>query len=233
MTCIVAHRGASGLVAHGNTKEAFDAAVAIGCNWVDLALRRTRDGTLLVHHDPDIRGVPLRALDVEDALRAGRRDGLELMTLHEVMERYATTLCFDVELKEAGYEQRVLDTVRRSHTPDRLVFTSFLESAVSTLRRLDPDYPTGLLLGQETSDFFPKKRLHACGANFAVPHRSMLGLGLLRRLRSMGLPAWIWTVNDTRQMRAMMELGVAGIITDRPDLALAVRASLHARLKEP
>ncbi len=107
------------------------------------------------------------------------------------------------------------------------MFTSFLESAISTLRRLEPEYPAGLLLGQETTDFFPRKRLKACGANFAVPHRSMLGLGLLRRLRSMGLPAWIWTVNDTQQMKALFELGVAGIITDRPDLALAVRATLR------
>jgi len=219
------------LVAHGNTLDAFDAAVAIGCDWVELDIRITRDGTLVVHHDSDIRGVPIRELDVEDAQRASRQGGHAIQTLHEVLERYAQPLCFDIELKEEGYEALVVDTVRKTHAPDRIVFTSFLESTVARLRQLAPESSTGLLLGHEMADLFPRKRLIDCQASFAVPHRSMLGLGMLRRLRSMGLPVWVWTVNQPNRMRSLMDAGVAGLITDRPDLALGMRATHRSRTK--
>ena len=231
MPCIVAHRGASGLVTHGNTIDAFDAAVAIGCDWVELDVRITRDGTLVVHHDAVIRGVSIRDLDVEDAQQAAKQDGHDLQMLHDVLERYAQPLCFDIELKEGGYESLVLDTVRKTHAPDRVVFTSFLESSVARLRTLAPECRTGLLLGQEIADLFPRQRLIDCKASFAVPHRSMLGLGMLRRLRSMSLPVWVWTVNQPEPMRALMEEGVEGLITDRPDLALAMRTTHRARMQ--
>ena len=230
MPRIVAHRGASGLVTHGNTIDAFDAAVAIDCEWVEIDVRITRDGTLVVHHDAVIRGVSIRDLDVEDAQQAAKQDGHDLQMLHDVLERYAKPLCFDIELKEAGYESLVLDTVRKTHTPDRVVYTSFLESAVAQLRQLAPESKTGLLLGHEMADLFPCQRLIDCKASFAVPHRSMLGLGMLRRLRSMNLPVWVWTVNQPEPMRALMEAGVEGLITDRPDLALAMRTTHRARM---
>ena len=83
---IVAHRGASGLVEHGNTLEAFEKAIEVGAPMMELDVRRTRDGQLVVHHDSDVDEVPLHALSYPELIDRTRGHGYRAPLLQEVVD---------------------------------------------------------------------------------------------------------------------------------------------------
>jgi glycerophosphoryl diester phosphodiesterase len=121
MTLVVAHRGASS-VAPENTLAAFEKAIELGADAVELDVRRGAEGGLVISHDP------LPAPDVP--------------TLEQVVELCAGRIALDVELKEADLELDVLHVVAGAD----VVLTSFLPEVVAEIKRLRPDVRTGLLL---------------------------------------------------------------------------------------
>jgi glycerophosphoryl diester phosphodiesterase len=236
-TRVVAHRGASGLVPHGNTPEAFDAAVSVGARWAEIDVRRTSDGSLVVHHDPCIGDVPLARMSLDDARRASDRQGRVLLTLGELLARWGEALCFDVELKEPGTEADTVRCVRAHLPPERTVYTSFVDASVARIRRLAPDTDAGLLLGLEAptsrirtrlSELFPARRARACDATFVAPNVQLVRAGFLDRMRLAGLPVWVWTVNDPSALQRLIRAGASAVVTDRPDIGLGIIGGLAA-----
>jgi glycerophosphoryl diester phosphodiesterase len=184
-TLVVAHRGASS-VAPENTLEAFEKAIELGADMVEFDVRRGGDGRLVISHDP------LPAPDVP--------------TLDQVVELCAGRIALDVELKEAGLENEVLQVVASAD----VVVTSFLPEVVTAAKRLRPDVRTGLLL----------RRLPAADApaDFLAPH-----VELLHRVPGDGLV--VWTVNDEATLERLFgDPRVAAVVTDDVELALAVRS---------
>jgi len=144
MTLVVAHRGASA-VAPENTLEAFAKAIDLGADMVELDVRRSGDGGLVISHDPvPARGAP---------------------TLEQVFDLCAGRIALDVELKEPGLEADVL----RVASGVDVVITSFLAEVVAETKRLRPDVRTGLLLGGETTSV-----PGATPADFLAPHVDLL-----------------------------------------------------------
>lgn len=205
MTLIAAHRGASA-IAPENTLEAFEAAIAVGADMVEFDVRSTADGVLVVTHDP----LPPSPYD-ELRPRPPR--------LEEVVGVCAGRIQLDVELKEAGVEERVLDVVAARFATDAFVVTSFLHGVVAAVKRLRSDVRAGLLLGEETA-------LDAAEASFdfLAPHVSLLERGFAANAMT---DLVVWTVNDDALLRRYLDdPRVSAVITDDPALALAVRAEL-------
>jgi glycerophosphoryl diester phosphodiesterase len=196
VTLVVAHRGAS-TVAPENTLEAFEKAIELGADMIELDVRRSGDGALVVSHDP-----------VDATTRP-------LPRLEEVVDLCAGRIALDVELKEPGLEEATLRVVQRVD----VVVTSFLDDVVAAAKQLRPDVRAGLLLGADTPlDDRIEARRRAAGADFLAPHVSLLDNGL----RGDGLA--VWTVNDEPRLRRYLaDSSVAAVITDDPALALRLR----------
>jgi glycerophosphoryl diester phosphodiesterase len=196
MTLVVAHRGASA-VAPENSLEAFAKAMELGADMVEFDVRRGPGGAIVVSHDPI------------DAAAAH-----ELPRLEEVVELCAGRIALDVELKEPGLEEET----RRLLAGDCVV-TSFLDDVVATVKRLQPELRTGLLLGAETPlDDRIGDRQRAANADFLAPHVSLVDAGLR------GDALVVWTVNDEPRLRRYLaDSSVAAVITDDPALALRMR----------
>ncbi len=237
---VIAHRGAS-REAPGNTHAAFEAAIAAGADAVELDVRRTSDGVLVVHHNASRRGV-LVAMQTYPALV--RRSRHEPPHLDAVLDQCAGRIALDVEIKEPGHEEEVLELVSGRFTRDQLLFTSFEESVISTVKRLDPSARCGLLLGPgrlhtraQRYESLPFDLAERCGADLLVVHqwlasprgrtRRPRGSSLLEEARQRGTSVIVWTVNGPQRLRAYLADGrVAGIITDLPGLAVAARRDL-------
>lgn len=206
MTLICAHRGAS---AHhpDNSRAAFTAAIEMGADVLETDVRRAPDGRLVLVHDRFGGDPPADAIELAElvALAAGRA-------------------ALDVELKEAGYEAEVLAVLQPR--PPGLVVTSFLDRALVAVRDLDPDVRTGLVVAPGRGPGGdPVARAHACGAGVLVAHAA-IAPGLGAAAQAAGLALWVWTVNDPAGLaRAMADPAVACVVTDVPDVALAVRAA--------
>src|ERR1700692_4296731 len=97
---VIAHRGAS-RDAPANTPAAFEAAIAVGADAVELDVRRTADVVLVVHHNASRRGVPLTLLTYSALVRLSRNEPPRLDT---VLDLCAGRIALDIEVKEPGYE---------------------------------------------------------------------------------------------------------------------------------
>jgi len=200
-TLICAHRGASAQLPD-NSLAAFEAAIAVGADMIEADVRLHED-TLVLSHDPaPAASTPVR-LDDLVRLAAGR-------------------IALDLELKEAGYEQRVLDAV--DPRPPGLILTSFLPDVLARLRELDPDITTGLLIGPHDHGRRDLRgRATACGAQLLCPHVSQV-TDALRSTAARSGPLVVWTVNEPRVLADMLrDAAVGRVITDVPSVALAIR----------
>src|ERR1700722_1211373 len=140
---VIAHRGAS-RDAPGNSPAAFEAAIDQGADAVELDVRRTSDGVLVVHHNASRRGVPVAMQTYAALIRRSRNEPARLEVILDLC-RDRTGL--DVEIKETGYEAEVIEVASSRFPREQLLYTSFEETVIATIKRLDPDARCGLLLG--------------------------------------------------------------------------------------
>jgi glycerophosphoryl diester phosphodiesterase len=233
---VVAHRGAP-TAAPEHTIPAYEAAVAAGADALELDVHLSADDQLVVIHDgrlertTDGRGAvreyTVRELKRLDAGRwFGRRfRGQRIQTLAEVLERFRDRVGFGIELKAGsdlypGIEERLVTLLQLYDVLDRALVASFDHHALKTCRDLDPDVRTGaLVVGRLLSPagLAPAGVLNAlCLAAELTTARDVAAT------REAGLDCYVWVVNDPAAARSFAEWGVAGIITDRPDLVRPV-----------
>jgi glycerophosphoryl diester phosphodiesterase len=225
-TEIIAHRGASA-GAVDNSLEAFERAITLRADRIEFDVRRTADDELIAFHDGTLDGAPVRALTRDEI---ARRTGHLPPTIDEVLELARGRIGLDVEMKEGGYVGRVVDALR-AH--DDVLITSFIDEVLVEVKALDPAIRTGLLLGRErpqsylrtrASELFPAQRLRAAKVDFVAPYIALVRAGVLGRLGVAGMPALVWTVNETAAIAKLLDdHRVAGIITDVPERALQLR----------
>jgi glycerophosphoryl diester phosphodiesterase len=237
VTLVIAHRGAA-TAAPENTLEAFQKAIDVGADMIELDVRRTRDGRLVTFHDRQLGGAPVAALTLaEMSARLGRTPAL----LEEVVALVRGRIRLDLELKEDGYVESVLEAAAPLG-PENFVVTSFIDGVVSQAKRLEPALEAGLLMGIDRperqhirtrlSELRPVQRAQACGADFIALHFSLARLGALSRAAAAGYPVIVWTVNDARGLREFLrDRRVTGVITDVPERALRVRAKVTSRAR--
>ena len=249
---VIAHRGASAY-APENTIEAFALGLEMGADALEMDVRLTRDGHVVVHHDPtmirtagDARAIAattlaeLQALDAS-ALFAGdagagnpwRGRGVRIATLAEVLERFPETPLL-IEVKEDHASIPAGAVIEAAGAKDRCVLASFGD------RALDPFRRGGWLRGAAMADvarlYFPVM----CGLPhppvtaraFSVPER-WRGLPVptprfVRAARDAGAAVHVWTVDDPVRARSYWDRGVAGIVTNRPDVMVRARRAASA-----
>ena len=244
-TVIIAHRGAGhgakprclrpsrtalpSLRTHENTIEAFDAAIAAGVNAIELDVRRTADGVLVVHHDAGVKGErrPIAKMTIGDVGEACARRGYRIPTLEETLKHCAGRMALDIELKEPGYEDDVVALTSRHYNFANIAFTSFHDSSILAIKSRYPNAVAGLLLGMKSpliasraAARFPAERLQECRADFVGPNWRLLSLWIKRKAIPTGLPVIVWTVNNVRRAERYIEHGIAGIISDFPESLL-------------
>ena len=218
---IVAHRGAWDAAAAQNSLESFEQAISLGCDAVELDVRRTSDRRIVVMHDARVGGRPVRRLE-HSQLQARVKPG-QAPLLEAALELAAGRITVDLELKEDGYVDDVMEIVGQRLTPDQYVVTSFLDSVLPAVKRATPEARTGLLLSPRRRLPELERRLRDTRVDFLAPQASLARAGLLAWADEHGLSSWVWTVNDVRPLRVLLaDERVAAVITNRPERALAL-----------
>jgi glycerophosphoryl diester phosphodiesterase len=242
---IIGHRGCRGCGPQENTIEAFTKAIADGADYLEMDIRRTRDGALVVFHNAEICGARLRGNLFADLKKVAEINKLQLPTLEEILQALKGKSKLLIELKETGYENEVVDSVLKYFTTDEFLIISFFDEAVVAVKKKYPTVKTGLLLGQKrrggpegkeplwhylkrrNSEFCPWRRLQKCGADFLLPNYSLLIFGMHKWAVKRGLPIITWAVNDPRMLKFLMQShALNGIATDQPELAVKIRKML-------
>jgi glycerophosphoryl diester phosphodiesterase len=225
---IIAHRGAS-YYFHENTTESFEAAIDMRAEMIEFDVRRTADGVLVVHHDFEFAGVEIQTMSKTQLEEAEESAGYSIPTLVEVLELCRGKVPLDIELKEPGYEEQVLQTVLNISNPDSFIVTSGSDEVIRKVKTLNPAIRTGWIIGPQSrweffSMLFPGRPAHRAGADVLAVSQKLLELGFLSTTKNLGLPVWVYTVNDRKELWKYITDGrVGGIFSDKPDVALFLR----------
>lgn len=229
-TKIIAHRGASFLASRENTMESFELAIKLKADMVEFDVRETRDKELVVFHDSIFNEMPIAWQNYEDMVKAAGERGFEIPRLIDVVKLCHGKIKMDVEVKETGYEDKIVKLLQENADYDEYSVKSFKDEVIRKVKELDSNIITGLLIGKKHAkfwrmlkDYYPEKRIRAAHADFISPAQHLVRYTFLRRMRKKGCPVLVWTVNDKKKMLKYIRMGVNGIITDKPDAALYVR----------
>jgi glycerophosphoryl diester phosphodiesterase len=145
--------------------------------------------------------------------------------LGDLLDAAAGQVLVDIELKEDGYVDEVVTLVEQHLPPDSYVFTSFATGVLAQVKRHAPETRTGLLLAPRAARL-AARRLRETGADFLLPHVSLVRTGIIDWAAGQGLASWVWTVNDDAAIQALnTDPRVAALITDRPAGALEMLGS--------
>lgn len=242
---IIGHRGAAGL-APENTLPAFEAALRHGATWLQLDVRETADGQLVVMHDErvdrttDGRGaVKQMALAQLELLDAGfrfspdgrsfpfRGRGVTVPTLQQVLAAFPGAR-FRVDLWEddPAVADAVVEVLTRLEARDRVVVASPYPQVLQRLRAAAPDLPTAASFGDAVRTALLERLglgglIRPSGAVLALPERyhgvPLVTEGLVRTAHRWGVAVQVEVVNEPHRMRYYAAMGVDGIVTDFPD----------------
>jgi glycerophosphoryl diester phosphodiesterase len=222
---IAAHRGAS-RAALENSLAAVERAIEFGADLVEIDVRRTGDGVLIAHHDPCVGTEPIAALTYADVANA---TGHAPATIDGIARVAAGRTQLDVELKEAGYERDVLELLHRHVATNEFIITSFLEPAIAAAK--ESGVRTGLLCKAPFAPADLFAAVERCGADVLVLHIDLADEAVLQGAADRSLPVLVWTVNESSEMeRCLLDPRIAGVITDEPDVAVALREDARSAL---
>ncbi len=226
----IGHRGARAYRPE-NTLSSFAYAVELGANAVEFDIRRTMDGEIVVIHDETVDRVSdgeglVRELTLEEIKRL-RVDGEQIPTLREALEfldgRVDRIL---VELKETGYEGKVLRVVEECGLKDRVILLSFHEQALMSIRALDSKVETGLIYIRHAR---PIRAALSLKTDYLVAFYKFIHRWDVERAHENSLKTIVWTINDPVEAERYAKMGVDGIASDRPDILAGIQPVLHMR----
>jgi glycerophosphoryl diester phosphodiesterase len=237
---VIAHRGDS---AHRpeNTLASFTSALEVGAGIVELDVHLTRDGHVVVIHDPtvdrttsgtgrvrDLALTDLRALSAGFTARfgdawAGERVPLlaEVLALCRGRARVMIEIKHDAVTDDAdgGLEARTVAEVRRAGMTDQVALISFDRRALRRCQELAPEMTRGHLFSRATVDEV-LLGLREIDSPLAMPEKGMLSDELRERTREVGVRLATWVVDDPAELRALSRFDLYGIGTNRPGILI-------------
>ena len=220
---VLGHRGAP-YDAPENTLRSFASAREQGADGVELDVQRARDGVPVVIHDETLE----RTLGVRGRVAEHEWPALERLTSAQLpsLEQAANwaAACgawLNVEIKSPGVEGATLEVLRATGLLERTFVSSFDPAVVAELGRIAPDVLRFLVT--EDWDEAAQNALAECDAHGVCLHVDAATALNLEVLHNDALPVVVWTVDTPARIRELLEAGVAGIITNRPRVAVQTR----------
>jgi glycerophosphoryl diester phosphodiesterase len=247
-TLHIAHRGGA-LLAPENTLAAFRSAVA---RWrtdmLELDVHATRDGELVVSHDPTLQRctdghgrIAEHSLAELQRFDAGfhfspdggrsypfRGEGVRIPTFREVLRAFPDTpLNVEVKAEAPGIESAVTGLLRSEHATGRVCLGSELDPLAERLAAAAPEvcafYPrdalTQLVLAIKSGDEPPDDpRFQVLDMPLDYGEVRLVDPPFLEATARLGRWVNVWTIDDPETLRSLVAIGVGGIMTDRPDL---------------
>ena len=247
---VIAHRGGKGL-APENTLAAFARSAALGVDVLEMDLRQSSDGALIVLHDrrvdrttngqgaaDSLSLAQLKQLDAgyhfspDGQTFPWRGQGVAIPTLDEVLTAFPN-MRFLIEIKDDS-DALVSDfcrTIRRFELNDRVIAASFRSGPLESLRQTCPEVATSASSSAGMSFVFLHwlrldAAYHPTSQAFQFPPRfgkiDLIDRRFIARAHAHNIQVHVWTINDPDAMQRYLDLGVDGLITDYPDRLLSI-----------
>lgn len=205
---IIGHRGATGHPE--NTIPSFELALEQGADGVELDVRKSGDGELIVVHGAVVGGMAVKSTPYADFKDLG--DGYEIPRFEDVLKQFSQKTFLDIELKESGYESEAIELIKQCTDLSKVMISGLHVEMLNKVHELHPDIRLGFIYNR-TQD---EESRHNSPIDFVIPQFRLASRELIEEIHDEDLRVYAWTVNDESEMRRLLALGVDGIITDQP-----------------
>ena len=233
---------------------AFDCAVALGVDGLELDVRLSRDGIAVVHHDASLERTtnatgPLGARSAEELSRVDaayrfqaargfplRGRGIGVPRLRDVLGRHpGTPIIVELKGRDVALAEAVVRDVRATGAIGRVCLGAFSWRLLGAARRLEPRLATSAAREEVRLALYASwlglSRSRTSYRAYQVPEFAgrirVVSRRFVRLAHRANLPVQVWTVDEPGAMRRLLDWGVDALISDRPDVALRVRDDWH------
>lgn len=226
VTQITAHRGYSSEYPE-NSLAAFEGAIDVGVDWVELDVQQTRDGVLVVMHDPNLKRISRADINIweityEELMQYDsgsffdrEYEGLTYCTLEEALELCKDRVRVNIELKPTGHEQNfesaVAELVEELEMESECVIASMSYATLTKIKECNPDLETVYVIKSVYGNFANLPYAD----NFSIRY-SYLSKKVVDAIHARGKRVYAWTLNSDEKLKNMIQIGVDNLITDYP-----------------
>ncbi|MER2048331.1 MAG: glycerophosphodiester phosphodiesterase family protein [Solibacillus sp.] len=232
----VAHRGATAYTPE-NTIAAFDLAVDMKADYIEIDVQRSKDGELVLIHDTtvdrttdgtgkvgDLTLEQLRSLDA-GSWKGEQFAGEPIPTFEEILDHYHGRIGILIELKAPelypGIEEQVAAALieRNLHKPqnEKIIIQSFNFESIKKMDQLLPKVPIGVLTSNRADTTLEALQEFSTYADWFNPSYGIVTEELVNQVHSLGMQIGSWTVRSQEAADFLFEMGVDAIISDYPD----------------
>ncbi|RAS73113.1 glycerophosphodiester phosphodiesterase [Priestia endophytica] len=232
----VAHRGASAY-APENTIAAFDKAVEMKADYIEIDVQRSKDGKLVLIHDTTVDRTTdgsgkvgnltfkeLRNLDA-GSWKGEQFAGAQIPTFDEILDRYHGKIGILIELKAPelypGIEENVAKELKERNLDkpqnEKIIVQSFNHKSMKKMNELLPKVPIGVLTSSSADTTEQALQEFSTYADYFNPSYGIVTEDLVNQVHSLGMKIGSWTVRSQEAADFLLDVGVDAIITDYPD----------------
>jgi len=246
---IIAHRGASAYYPE-NTQHALTGAIALGADMVEFDVQLTADKEVVVFHDEtlsrctngkgkisDYTLAQLKKLDAGSWFDKTFRN-TRILTLAEALDICKEKIAVNIEIKAeavnktffGGIEEKCLKAVDLAGMTPHVVFSSFEPRAIMHLKEIDRNVPVAVLFEKKHyGGQLPSQIVKGLGADAFNCSLSELNQKRREDIKAHDVPVHVYTVDSPRRMLLLLQWGVNGIFTNKPDVLKKVIEEFRER----
>ena len=224
----LSHRGNSKKFIE-NSFEAFNSVIKLGYKYIETDLRMTLDNEVIAFHDPDLKRLFNLELQVKDLTfneinNLFKEKNSSLLTLENALKKFPK-IYFNIDLKVEKVIQESIRVVADLNAFDRVCFASFYSSRIEEV--LQHNKNAIVSMGMKDVALFKFFKLNNKNIKIIqIPLKwkgvKVLTRNLIQKAHKNNLLVHVWTINDRKTINNLIDLGVNGVITDKPELLMEI-----------
>jgi len=228
---VIGHRGAAGLEPE-NTLRSVRRAIELGVDRVEVDVRVSRDGRLVIMHDETVDRTTnghgyVRELTLNELRSLDAGMGEKIPTLEEILEFTMGKAKLEIELKVPEATEPTIQLIEELNAENDVIVISFIHELLDRVYDLNPNIKTGALFFDVPKDIL-RIALKVHASSIHVYYRNV-NSELVREAHKSGLEVAVWNPNRIEEMREMIGLGVDAIGSDRPDILIHLLRDMGMR----
>ncbi len=221
-TIIYGHRGSSAFEPE-NTMRAFARAFQDGAKGIEFDIRLTKDKQIVIIHDETINRTSngsglVRDLTYEELQKFDFGKGEKIPLLKDVLKLYGNRFWLNIEIKEIGLEDLLIELLTELNIIKKIVISSFIKEPLEKIKEIISTYNTAFLYSLKKVNLtYIKQELKCDGIH---PSKNNITKRVLTKAKEMNLAIRVWTVDNPKNALKLVKMGVDGIITNNPKLII-------------
>ena len=223
---VIGHKGAS-KISPENTLLAFQKAIELEADYIEFDIHKSLDGEIVVIHDNDTYNTTgthglIKELKLKEIKKLDAGEGEKIPTLDEVIKITKGKIHLQPEIKAPGLIDDLVQILRKNGLIENTIISSFDITQLIKIKEIEPNLKIGYLIPSElTRSRVLNRYIQKVVKNefYAIhPHYTAISKEFVDTAYANNLILNVWTVNEEKEIKTLIDLGVDGIITD--DIAL-------------